>query len=61
MQSVSYTHLDVYKRQALAGKKVRGREEYFSRLLGMFPLATLGSGSGFHASLKRNCAEFGET
>lgn len=25
----------------------------------MFPLATLGSGSGFHASLKRNCAEFG--
>lgn len=25
----------------------------------MFPLATLGSGSGFHALLKRNCAEFG--
>ena len=49
----------LYVPAALAGKKVRGREEDFSRLLGMFPLATLGSGSGFHASLKRNCAEFG--
>lgn len=49
----------LYVPAALAGKKVQGREDDFSRLLDMFPLATLGSGSGFHASLKRNCAEFG--
>lgn len=49
----------LYAPAALAGNKARGREEDFSRLLDMFPLATLGSGSGFFTSLKRNCAEFG--
>ena len=49
----------LYVPAALAGKKARGKKEDFLRLLEMFPLATLGSGSGFHALLKRNCAEFG--
>lgn len=49
----------LYVPAALAGKKVREREDDFSLLLDMFPLATLGSGSGFHASLRRNCTEFG--
>lgn len=49
----------LYVPAALGGSKVRGREEDFNRLLDMFPLAMLGGGSGFHASLKRNCAEFG--
>lgn len=49
----------LYVPAALAGKKVRGREDDFSLLLDMFPMATLRSGSGFHASLRRNCSEFG--
>lgn len=49
----------LYVPAALAGRKVRGREDDFSLLLDMFPLATLGRGSGFHASLRRNCSEFG--
>lgn len=42
----------LYVPAALAGKKARGKKEDFLRLLEMFPLATLGSGSGFHALLK---------
>lgn len=49
----------LYVPAALAGKKVRGTVDDFPRLLEMFPLATLGSNSGFFTSLKRNCSEFG--
>lgn len=49
----------LYVPAALAGKKVRGTDDDFPRLLEMFPLATLGSNSGFFTSLKRNCSEFG--
>lgn len=49
----------LYVPAALGGKKVRGTEDDFPRLLEMFPLATLGSESGFFTSLKRNCSESG--
>ncbi len=49
----------LYVPAALGGRKVRGTEDDFPRLLEMFPLATLGSASGFFTSLKRNCAESG--
>ena len=41
------------------GKGTGGTSADFPRLMGMLPLATLAGGSGFYASLKRSCMEYG--
>lgn len=49
----------LYAPAGLVGEGMCGGKDDFSRLLETFPLVTLGGGSGFHDSLKRNCGEYG--
>lgn len=49
----------LYVPAGLAGKGITGKPGDFPRLMETLPLATLAGGSGFYASLKQNCAEYG--
>ena len=49
----------LYVPAALAGKGTSGTSADFPRLMETLPLATLAGGSGFYASLKRSCMEYG--
>lgn len=56
IQTMDYA---LYVPAALAGKGTSGTSADFPRLMETLPLATLAGGSGFYASLKRSCMEYG--
>lgn len=49
----------LYIPESLMKKQRIDPETDFGQLLEMFPLTTLGSGSGFYRSLKQNCKKYG--